>query len=80
LTGGEIEMVLNEITYFQILGFPLIIYLGILALVFFILTAVIAILNRRGNRIIPFEWHSRIAMIALLLAIIHGTLGVLNYF
>ena len=71
---------LQEISYFLIFGKPLIMYLGIVTLVAFLLTASIAILNKKGIRTIPFRWHPRCAMFAIGLAIIHGILGVLAYF
>jgi hypothetical protein len=71
---------LQEITYALIFGKPLIMYLGILTLAAFLLTASIALMNRRGIRIIPFKWHPRCAALALSLAIIHGALGVLAFF
>ncbi|MFH1752223.1 MAG: hypothetical protein ABH821_04780 [archaeon] len=46
----------------------------------FIITALIPVLNSKGIRIISFKWHSRIAVIALLFAVIHGSLGILAYF
>jgi hypothetical protein len=70
----------QEITYALIFGKPLIMYLGIVTLLLFFLTASIAILNRRGIHTVPFRWHPRCAMIAIFFAIVHGTLGVLAYF
>ncbi len=71
---------LQQITYFQILGKPLIMYLGILTLSSFLFTASIAVLNRRGIHSIPFKWHPRMAVFSIALAVIHGTLGILAYF
>jgi len=70
----------QDITYALIFGKPLIMYLGIITLLLFLLTAAIALLNLRGQHIIPFRWHPRCAAIAILFAIVHGTLGVLAYF
>ncbi len=70
---------LQQITYFPILGKPLIMYLGILTLSSFLFTASIAVLNRRGNHAIPFKWHPRMAAFSIALAVIHGALGVLAY-
>ncbi len=70
---------LYEVTYFMIFGKPLIMYLGILALLSFMFTALIAILNKRKIRKIPFKWHPRAAKFSLVIAIIHGTLGLLLY-
>ncbi|GAB6286472.1 MAG: hypothetical protein STSR0009_26730 [Methanoregula sp.] len=57
----------------------LIMYLGILTLCAFLFTASIAVLNRKGIRTIPFQWHPRMAMIAIGCAIVHGGLGVLAF-
>ena len=70
----------QDIAYALIFGKPLIMYLGIITILLFFLTAVIALLNRRGIRTIPFKWHPRCVMIAIFFAIIHGTLGILVYF
>lgn len=70
---------LESITYYLIFGKPLIMYLGILTLSSFLFTASIAILNRRGITIIPFKWHPRMAAISIMLAVTHGSLGVLAY-
>ncbi|MFA5415636.1 MAG: hypothetical protein WC295_09085 [Methanoregula sp.] len=45
-------------------------YLGILTLCAFLFTASIAVLNRKGIRTIPFQWHPRMAMIAIGCAIV----------
>ncbi|MGB7789432.1 hypothetical protein [Methanoregula sp.] len=71
---------LQNITYFLIFGRPLILYLGVVTILLFFLTASIAILNRRGIHTIPFAWHPRCAIIAICLALVHGTLGLLVYF
>lgn len=71
---------LTNITYYQIFGKPLIMYLGITTLLSFLFTATIALLNRRGIHKIPLVWHFRMAKISIALAIIHGLLGILAYF
>ncbi|NIN52845.1 MAG: hypothetical protein GTN80_07130 [Nitrososphaeria archaeon] len=70
---------LEEITYFPILGKPLIMYLGIVTLFFLLLTATISTLNRRGIKLIHFKWHPRIAKITITVALIHGALGILAF-
>lgn len=71
---------LYEVAYFLIFGKPLIMYLGILALLAILFTALIAILNKRKIRKIPFKWHPRAAMFAIAIALIHGILGLLLFF
>ena len=55
-------------------------YLGILTLIAFLLTASIAVMNLKGIHTIPFKWHPRCAIFAIVLALVHGILGVLAYF
>jgi hypothetical protein len=69
-----------EITYFPIFGKPLITYLGILTLLAILITASVAVMNKKGIRIIPFRWHPVCAGCAILLALVHGLLGMLAYF
>lgn len=71
---------LNNITYFQIFGKPLIMYGGIVTLLCFLFTAYIAVMNKKGNNKIPIEWHFRMAKISIALALIHGLLGILAFF
>jgi hypothetical protein len=71
---------LTDISYFIIFGRPLIMYLGIVTLLMFLITASIAILNMKGIDTIPFVWHPRFAVVSLLLALVHGMLGILAYF
>jgi hypothetical protein len=70
----------TEISYILIFGRPLIMYLGIVTLLSFLTTASIAILNMKGIKTIPFEWHPRLAVLSIGLALIHGMLGILAYF
>jgi hypothetical protein len=77
--GGK-NMVLNQITYFQILGKPLIMYAGIITIFLLLFTAAIAIMSKKGNSKIPFKWHPIFARITIVFALVHGLLGVLAYF
>jgi len=71
---------LQNITYFLIFGKPLIMYLGIITLLSFLITASIGLLITKGLGKIPFRFHYTMASISIALAIIHGILGVLLYF
>ncbi len=71
---------LRNISYYLIFGKPLIMYLGILTFLSFLLTATIAILNKKGIHKIPFKWHPIMGIFSITLAIIHGLLGILAYF
>ncbi|WAC04961.1 MAG: hypothetical protein OS112_11000 [Methanoregula sp.] len=70
----------TEISYSLLFGKPLIMYLGIVTLLSFFTTALIAILNMKGINNIPFIWHPRLAVLSIFLAFLHGMLGVLVYF
>jgi len=71
---------LRQITYYLIFGKPLILYLGILALLALLFTAIIGYLNLKGNQKIPFKWHLVAARVAIMLALAHALLGILTYF
>lgn len=71
---------LREITFFLIFGKPLIMYLGLITLCSFLITASIGYLIHHGNQTILFKWHPRMAFISISLAIIHGLLGIFAYF
>ena len=71
---------LEDVTYYLIFGKPLIMYLGLMTLLSFSFTASIAIMNKRGIKGIPFRYHPKMAIFSLVLAILHGTLGMLAYF
>ena len=72
---------LSSIAYSPIFGKPLILYLGIITLSLFIITALMGLMIFRGVRI-PFKFHPTMAAIALTFGIIHGTMALsiyLNY-
>jgi hypothetical protein len=71
---------LTKITYFPILGKPLVMWLGIVTLLCLLFTAAISVMNKKGIHKIPLKWHSRMAGITIVLAIIHGILAVAAYF
>jgi hypothetical protein len=69
---------LSSIAYFPIFGKPLILYLGIITLLSFLITATLGLLIYNGKKI-PFKVHPSMAGIALTLGIIHGTLALSIY-
>jgi len=69
----------TEFSYYQILGLPVLIYIGILGFIFLITAGVIGYLSYTGKTKIPVKTHKLIAGIGLLLALIHGTLAILSY-
>lgn len=70
---------MENVTFYLILGKPLILYLGALTLISFLFTATIALLNKKGIHRIPFKWHPRMAVFSITLAFIHGFLGMAPY-
>ncbi len=71
---------LQNITYFLIFGKPVIMYFGIITLLSFLVTATMGVMIIKGIGKIPFKWHMIMAFVSILLAIIHGVLGILIYF
>ena len=67
---------IQNIAYSLILGKPLIMYMGILTILFVIFTATVGILNYKGIKIIPFKWHLRLAVITIAFALIHAIFGL----
>jgi hypothetical protein len=70
----------QEITYFLIFGIPFIVYLGIVTIIMFIITALLALLKKKVKIKISIKWHYRLAYISIILALIHGILGISAYF
>jgi hypothetical protein len=71
---------LQEISYYQIFGKPLIMYMGVLTLLSFSTAATIGYLTITGKKRFPFKYHKWIAYFALGLGLVHGTFGLLLYF
>ena len=70
---------LQNISYYQIFGLPFILYLGIITIGLFLITAILAILKRKGKLKMSIQWHYRLAYISIIFGIIHGILGILIY-
>lgn len=67
---------LEYISYYTILGLPLITYLGIITLVLLLFTASISVLNAKGINYISFKWHPRFAKLTIVFALAHAFLGI----
>ncbi|MEK6972623.1 MAG: hypothetical protein AABW72_01100 [archaeon] len=67
----------EDISYMPIFGIPLIVYLGILTLTSFAITACLGMLVLRGK--VKFKYHKLMAIISISIAVIHGSLGLLAY-
>lgn len=71
---------ISNFAYFLILGKPVIMYFGLLALLSLLTTATIGRLNFKGNFVIPFKWHPRLAMTTIIIVLFHALLGLSVYF
>ncbi len=71
---------INNIAYYLIFGKPLIMYMGILTLLTFLLVAYIGHSILTGKSKFPLKWHLWIAGLAIFIALLHGTFGILSYF
>jgi len=69
---------LSSLAYYPIMGKPLILYLGIITLLSFIITAIIGLMIYKGRKI-PFKIHPTMAGLSLILGITHGTLALSIY-
>ncbi|MFW0862027.1 MAG: hypothetical protein ACKKL6_00355 [Candidatus Komeilibacteria bacterium] len=69
-----------KLAYFIILGKPLIFYTGIVTILLLFLTASVSILTRYKIKWLPMKWHRHLATITMIMAIIHGLMGLSNYF
>jgi hypothetical protein len=68
----------QSITFYPIFGVPLIMYGGAFTLLLFLTAAYIGNANINGDHRIPAKWHFLIAKTAIVLAILHGLLGILS--
>ncbi|OGM01056.1 hypothetical protein A2480_02785 [Candidatus Uhrbacteria bacterium RIFOXYC2_FULL_47_19] len=71
---------LIDIAYFSIFGKPLIMYGGIVSLLFLLLTAVASKLTWKGKRLMSYQTHVRLAYLTVALVLLHGSLGLSLYF
>lgn len=51
-------------------------YLGITTFLLLLFTATVGFLNLKGISVIPFKWHPRLALTTIVVALIHGILGL----
>lgn len=67
---------IHNIALTLFLGYPLVMYGGILTLLLLLLTATVGALNFKGIVTVPFKWHPRLAITTITVALIHGFLGL----
>ena len=70
---------LEEISYAIIFGKPVIFWLGVTTLAILIIVASFGYLIHHGNRHVKFSYHKYLAFTLVVIAIIHGTFGILHY-
>jgi len=73
---------LTQLAFYPLFGLPLIVWGGITTLCLFIIAAIIGYLNTKGVNnppLITLKSHKTIALIALIMGIGHGLLGLLIY-
>ena len=66
----------HNLAFTLIFGQPLVMYLGITTFLLLLFTATVGFLNFKGISVIPFKWHPRLALITIIVALIHGILGL----
>lgn len=62
------------------LGQPLVLYGGVLTFLLLLTTATVGFVNFKGQKTVPFKWHPRLALTTIIVATIHGILGLSIYF
>lgn len=70
---------LTQLSYYSILGLPLIVYGGIFTLLMALITATVAYLGQKGKIKNHYRWHVILARITIIFALGHGLLGILAY-
>jgi len=67
---------ISTIALTKLFGLPLVAYGGIFTLLLIIFTATVGFLNFKGISVIPFKWHPTLAIVTIIIAILHGILGL----
>ncbi len=71
---------IRDIAYTPIAGLPVAGWVGILSLSLFLIAAAIqGLLRYTKIRVIPVKWHPRVALTALIIAIVHMVLALSAY-
>jgi len=70
---------IQDIAYLMVFDIPLVVLIGILTLLLFIVTAVIAVADREGKKWASFTLHYRFAVFSLFLGGVHMVLAVSVY-
>ncbi len=70
---------LNEISYYPIFGYPFILYLGLIAVVLFLIAVSISTVFKAKIKS-HYKVHRQIAIISIVIALLHALMGILAYF
>lgn len=69
----------TEVTYYPILGIPLIVYGGLATMLLILFAGAIGFGTRTGRFNVSVEWHYRIAYVAIAAGLMHALLGILAH-
>jgi hypothetical protein len=70
-------LTIAQLAYHNILGLPLIAYLGIISILLLITTGVFGFLTLKGK--VSFSWHKGVAITTIVFAFIHAILAMSSY-
>jgi len=76
-SSQTVKSTLSNIAHFPIFGVSIIVWVGLLALIFFLTAATVALLIVHGKLKATLKWHYRLAYIALVIGLIHGVVGLI---
>jgi len=68
-----------QITFYPILGLPVIAWGGLFTFLCLITTASIAYLTVKNIRPLPVQWHYRMAWLTIILSALHGLAAILSF-
>lgn len=70
------DKMLDDILHYQIFDFPVMMYVGILAFLLLLFTAIAALRMKHGR--FSMKWHHRMVVLTLIFALAHGMMGLLS--
>lgn len=70
---------IQDIAYLMVFDLPLVVGIGILTILLFIITAGIAVADRKGKKWASFTLHYRFAVFSLILGVVHLVLALSVY-
>lgn len=70
---------IQDIAHLPVFDLPLVVIVGIVTLLLFVITATIALADRRGRKWASFTLHYRFAVFSLFLGVVHIVLALSVY-